>query len=107
MSESLTRAMHSISVAKIYLEDVIRQYPGMERRVNSWIGKLSFVSSDAIATMTPAGREAYRREITNQKDPLLFEHLFRLFCEMTLEQRSLIEKSAEALLKGELEITEQ
>jgi hypothetical protein len=104
-SVSFTRALLSISVAKVYLEDMIVDFPGMKRRIDQWIARLSFVSTDALSCMTDQGREVYRREI-QKKDFLLFEHLFQLLAAMTPEQRSLIERAAESLLKGEIEITE-
>lgn len=102
-SISLHRALFSISTAKVYLEDVIVDFPEMKKKVNQWINRLSFVSNDAICSMTPNGREIYRREIS-QGDPLAFEHMFVLLASMTPAQRSLIEKAAESLLKGECEI---
>lgn len=104
-SISLHRALFSISTAKVYLEDMIVDFPEMNRKINQWINRLSFVSNDAICSMTPNGREIYRKEIS-QGDPLAFEHMFILFAKMTPEQRSLMEKAAESLLKGELVITE-
>lgn len=104
-SLDLTRALHSISVSKAYLENVRIEFPGMARRVDGWINKLSFISHDALSCLTPQGREVYRRELV-MGDPLQFEHLFILLSEMTPEQRSLMEKAAESLLKGELIITE-
>jgi|ERR1700743_2190855 len=103
MSESLTRSLLAITTAKTYLEDVIREYPAMQRRVNNWINKLSFVSQDALCIMTPAGRETYRRELI-KGDHMQFEHIFRLLSEMNPGQRNLIEKASESLLKGELQI---
>ena len=104
-SVSLTRALMAISTAKTYLEDMKVDFPGLSRRVDSWINKLSFISTDAFSSMTPNGREVYRRLI-QKEDPLQFEHLFLTLCEMSPEQRNLLEKAAEALLKGELEIVE-
>lgn len=103
-SLALHRALFNISTAKLYFEDMIIDFPGMKGRLNQWINRLSFISNDAITTMTPHGREIYRREITNG-DPLQFEHLFILLGSMSPEQRGLMEKAAEAMLKGELEIT--
>lgn len=108
MAESmdLTRCLHGIAVSKMYLENVRIEFPGMARRVDSWINKLTFIQNDAIACLTPSGRETYRREIT-KGDPLLFENLFILLASMTPEQRSLLEKAAEAMLKGECEIIDK
>lgn len=105
MSQEITRALHSISVAKLYLEDFINEYPAYKTRANSWINRLSFVSLDALSILTQESRDIYRQQIV-KGDPLLFEHVFQLLAKMTPEQRSLIEKSAEALLKGEIEIIE-
>ena len=104
-SLALHWALFSIETSKLYLEDMRIDFPGMQRRIDSWIGKLSFVKDDALCCMTPNGREIYRREIKNG-DPLAFEHLFRLYAEMSPEQRDLLEKVAETLLKGELQIIE-
>ena len=104
-SMEITRALLSINTAKVYLEMVRIEFPGMARRVDGWINKLSFISHDALSCLTPQGREVYRRELV-LGDPLQFEHLFILLAEMTPEQRSLMEKAAESLLKGELVITE-
>lgn len=104
-SLSLHRALYSLATSKTYLEDVIVEFPGLERRINQWINRISFVQNDALCSMTPKGREIYREQITNG-DHMAFEHLFTLFAEMTPEQRNLIERSAEALLKGELQIIE-
>lgn len=104
-SKSLTLALLNINTAKVYLEDVRVDFPAMARRMDQWINRLSFVVGDALAVMTPSGREVYRREITNG-DPLQFEHIFQLLASMSPEQRSLIEKAAEGILKGEIEIIE-
>jgi len=106
MSQEITRALHSISVAKLYLEDFINEYPSLTRKANQWINKLSFVSHDCLSVLTQESREIYRQQI-EKGDPLLFEHVFQLLAKMTPSQRSLIEKAAEALLKDELEIVEQ
>lgn len=102
-SLSLHRALFNISTAKVYLEDMIVDFPGMKVRINQWINRLSYVSNDAVSSMTPHGREIYRQEITNG-DPLQFEHIFQIMAQMDKYQRLMIEKAAEALLKGELEI---
>jgi hypothetical protein len=104
-SLSLHRALFSISTAKVYLEDMIVDFPEMKPKINQWINRLSFVSNDAVCSMTPNGREIYRQEIT-KGDPLQFEHMFQLMAQMDKYQRIMIEKAAEALLKGELIITE-
>lgn len=104
-SKSLTLALLNINTAKVYLEDVIRDFPGMKRRIDQWIGKLSFVTHDAISCMTPQGRELFRREI-KFGDPQQFDHLFQLMAAMSPDQRNLLERTAEAMLKGEIEIVE-
>ena len=105
-SRSLTRALYSISVAKMYLEDVIVDFPGMKRRVDQWINRLSFVVNDSFSIMKAESIECFRREI-KKGDPAQIEHIFNLLCDMTPAQRSLMEKAAESLLKGECEIIDK
>ena len=74
-SMDMTRALHGLAVSKMYFENVRIEFPGMARRVDSWINKISFIQSDSLACLTPSGRETYRREIP-KGDPLLGENLF-------------------------------
>lgn len=104
-SVSLTRALLAIHTSKVYLEDMIVDFPGMKRRIDQWIKRLDFVTVDALSCMTQQGREVFRSEI-KKGDPLLFESMFILLAEMSPEQRTLIEKTAEGVLKGQIEITE-
>lgn len=103
-SVSLTRALVNLNSAKAYLEDMIIDFPWMKTKIKNWINKITFVENDALCSMTPKGREAYRREITFG-DPMFYENMFCLLIEMSPEQRNLIEKAAEGLLKGQIEIT--
>lgn len=104
-SRSMTRALYSIYTAKQYLQDIIIDFPYIKRRVNQWINKLDFVLEDSKVILTEESRECFKRELV-KGDPIQIENIFNLLCDMTPAQRSLMEKAAESLLKGELIITE-
>lgn len=102
MSQSLTKGAYHINIAKQYLEAFsVECRQSAKNMANAWVQKLAWLENDIYRSLTPEGQQLFKEEIKNG-DTLFFEGLSENLLRMTPDQRELMERISEALLKGEM-----
>ena len=103
-TESLTKALYHLSLAKEYLEDFKRTCRMEARRqAGLWVGKLDFTQQDIYSALTPRSRELYHEELKSG-DLLFTQSISEKWIRMTSEQRDTLEMAADGILLGQFTI---
>jgi len=102
MSSVLTKGIYHLNIALEYFT-VFKVECKQEAKyqAGTWIKRIEWLNNDIYSALTPEAKQLFNEEI--KKGDLLFhENLSENILRMNPEQRELIEKIAEGILKGEI-----
>lgn len=104
MSALLTQGVFYLKCASDLIEGAIDEiHPSKRQRARQWDRKIKWILNDIYDSLTESGKEAFKKEVSSDNaDPLLFGNVVQLMLKMSAEERDMLEKVAEGIVKGEL-----
>lgn len=96
---SLAKALHSIHMAKWYLEDVrIDTHGDVKAIFNNYINKCDFILNNIRDRLKPENKKALQEEM---KDTLMLDSILDKLMYIDTKQREFIEDLLQSMIKGE------
>jgi hypothetical protein len=100
-SELITKGSYHISIAKKYLEGFkLECRQSAKYQAGQWVQKLEWLEKEIYSALTPQGKELFKKELL-KGDVLFFPAISNNIMQMNDEQRELMERLSESILKGE------
>lgn len=101
-SELITKACYHIAIAKQYLEGFkLETRQQAKYQASLWVRQVEQVEKSIYLSLTPESKILFNKEIL-EGDLLFLPNMSELILKMNNEQRELIERLAEGILKGEI-----